>query len=185
MRKYQKLVEQVDSLDGVVSNAGILSKFTPIKFINEHDLAETMNVNLYSHVMLAKNLFKKKKLNKGASYVFTSSIGGVTTHVTGNSIYDMSKVAINAFAKSCAVDFASRKIRVNAVCPGMIHTPMTTPDGALDETDFQRDIDTHYLLKRYGEPEEVARPLAFLLSDASSFITGASLIIDGGMSVIH
>ena len=67
----------------------------------------------------------------------------------------------------------------------MIRTPMTQPNGALDEIDYQTDIAEHYLLGRYGEPKEVAHAIAFLLSDASSFITGTSIIIDGGLSVIH
>ena len=117
--------------------------------------------------------------------VFTSSTGGVSTHLVGQSVYDMSKAAINSFAKSCAVDLAPRKIRCNAVCPGMIHTPMTEPNGPVTAEDYEKDIAIHYLLGRYGEPEEVAHTVAFLLSDASSFITGASIMIDGGFSIIH
>ena len=67
----------------------------------------------------------------------------------------------------------------------MIRTPMTQPGGVLNEVDYQKDIEEHYLLGRYGEPEEVARTIVFLLSDASSFITGTSIVIDGGASVIH
>jgi NAD(P)-dependent dehydrogenase (short-subunit alcohol dehydrogenase family) len=179
------LVGQVGLVDGVVSNVGMLPKSYPIKFITNADMTQVINVNLFSHVMLAKGLIKKKRLNKGASYVFTSSVGGVTTYVVGSSLYDMSKAAINSFAKSCAVDFSSRNIRCNAVCPGMIRTPMTQPGGVLNEVDYQKDIEEHYLLGRYGEPEEVARTIVFLLSDASSFITGTSIMIDGGASVIH
>ena len=140
---------------------------------------------MFSHVKLARNFHKKKKLNKNASYVFTASIGGVVSHVIGNSVYDMAKAAINSFAKSCAVDFASRGIRCNAVCPGMIMTPMTKPEGTLSEADYQKDIEEHYLLGRYGHPEEVAHVIAFLLSDASSFMTGASIMVDGGSSLVY
>lgn len=180
-----RLVEELPPLDGVFSNAGILKGQAPIKFLKDEILDEIIDVNIKSHVRLARELHKKKKLNKCASYVFTSSIGGVSTHVLANSVYDITKAGINAFAKSCAVDFASRKIRVNAICPGMIRTPMTAPTGTLSEVDYQKDIEDHYLLGRYGEPEDVAHTVAFLLSDAASFITGATIMVDGGCSLRH
>ena len=181
----EQLVEQMPALDGVSSNAGIQTNQVPIKFIKDESIKSVFNSNLFSHVKLARNFHKKKKLNKNASYVFTASIGGVVSHVIGNSVYDMAKAAINSFAKSCAVDFASRGIRCNAVCPGMIMTPMTKPEGTLSEADYQKDIEEHYLLGRYGHPEEVAHVIAFLLSDASSFMTGASIMVDGGSSLVY
>ena len=181
----EQFVKQLPVLDGVSSNAGVLKSQVPIKFIKNEAMQDVFEANLLSHVKLARDLHKKKKLNKNASYVFTASTGGVATHVIGNSVYDMTKAAINTFTKSCAVDFSSRGIRCNAVCPGMIMTPMTKPEGTLSEADYQKDIEDHYLLGRYGQPEEVAHVIAFLLSDASSFMTGASVMVDGGCSLVH
>lgn len=179
----EKLLGEVPILDGVSSNIGISKGIVPIKFLKDEVMNEIMEVNLISHVKLARNLFKKKKLNKEASYVFTSSIGGVKSFSVGNSMYGMTKSAINSFSKFCAVDFSSRKIRCNAVCPGMIETPMTGGNGNITQEDYEKDKES-YLVKRYGRPEEVAWTIIFLLSDASSFITGTSIFVDGGSSLV-
>ena len=179
-----RLIENLPSVDGVSSNAGVSLGVVPVKFIKDSVLEDILNVNLLSHVKLARNLFKKKKLNSGASYVFTASIGGVKSFSIGNSMYGMSKSAINAFSTFCAVDFASRQIRCNAVCPGMIETPMTSGNGSVTQEDYEKDKEK-YLVKRYGKPEEVAWVTAFLLSNASSFITGTSIIVDGGSTVVR
>ena len=177
------LIENLPALDGVSDNAGTTNGNKPVKFIKDEELETVMNVNTLAHVRLAKALFKKKLLNKGASYVFTASIGGNTSHVTGQSVYGISKSAINSFMQYCAVEFAAKSIRCNSVCPGMIKTPLIGFD-TLTEEDMAKDVEK-YLLKRYGEPEEVAKATAFLLSDAASYITGTSIIVDGGYTVNH
>lgn len=177
------LIAALPTLDGVSSNAGIALGNSPIKFIGEEQMHSLMQTNTYSHVLLAKMLFKKKLLAKNGSVVFTASIGGTVSHGPGNTLYGMSKNALLAFAKYAAIEYAPRGIRVNCVSPGMIETPLINLD-ALTEEDKAIDADK-YLLKRYGKPEEVARTTAFLLGDASSFITGTTIIVDGGYTVNH
>ncbi len=179
----ERLIESLPSIDGVSDNAGITNGNKPIKFIKEDELLDVMNTNTFAHVKLAKMLFKKKLLNKNASYVITASIGGNYSHVTGQAVYGMSKSAINSFMRYCAIEFSNRGIRCNSVCPGMIKTPLINVD-TLTEEDMAKDADK-YLLGRYGEPEEVARVHAFLLSDAASYITGTSIVVDGGYNVNH
>ena len=177
------LVSALPALDGLSSNAGMAVGNKPIKFIKDDDIQTIMQTNTFSHAMLAKLLFKKKLLNKNASCVFTASIGGTKSYGPGNTIYGMSKAALESFVKYAAIEFAPRGIRCNNVCPGMIETPLINLDALTDE---DKAIDAEkYLLKRYGQPAEVARTTAFLLSDASSFITGTSIIIDGGYTVNH
>lgn len=179
----ERLVSNLPAIDGLSSNAGMAVGNKPIKFIKENDVQAIMQTNTYSHAMLSKLLFKKKLLNKNASCVFTASIGGTISWGPGNTIYGMSKAALESFVKYAAIEFAPRGIRCNSVCPGMIETPLINLDALTDE-DKAIDADK-YLLKRYGQPVEVARTTAFLLSDASSFITGASIVIDGGYTVNH
>lgn len=177
------LISALPVLDGVYSNAGIAVGNSPIKFIGEEQLQNILQTNTYSHVLLAKMLFKKKLVAKNGSIVFTASIGGTLSYGPGNTLYGMSKSALLAFAKYAAIEFAPRGIRVNCVSPGMIETPLINLDALTDE-DKAIDADK-YLLKRYGQPEEVARTTAFLLSDASSFITGTTIVVDGGYTVNH
>ena len=180
----KSLIDQVEDIDGLASNVGIAVGNIPIKFINDETIERVWEVNTFSHVRLIRELFKKKKLKKGSSVVIMASVGGTTAFNVGNSVYGMSKAALDSFMKFCAVDFSIRSIRCNSICPGMIETPMNDGEGALNEEDYKKDMD-HYLLKRYGKPEEVAWATAFLLSDASSFITGVSLLVDGGLSIIR
>lgn len=177
------LVSQLPQIDGVSSNAGIPTTQL-IKFIKQDTMDEVWKINTVAHVNLAKLLFKKKKLNQNASYVFTASIGGTTSFGPGNAVYGMSKAAIDSFMKFCAIEFSTRLIRCNSVCPGMIVTPMTQDSSTFTKEDYEKDSEK-YLLKRYGRPEEVARTIAFLISDASSFITGESIIVDGGFTANH
>lgn len=174
------IIDNCPFIDGFVNNAGII-KTVPIQFITREKITELMSVNFDSMLLLFSKLLKKKKLQKGASVVFTSSIGGTKVGIIGNSLYDSSKAAISGMVKTSAVELAAKNIRVNCVCPGMIHTNIYN-DGSLTEEQLLEDS-KKYPLGRYGNPEEVAWAIIFLLSNASSFVTGSELVIDGGFSI--
>ncbi len=174
------LVGEIDKIDGFVSNAGV-TKPAPVKFINRLDLERIMGVNTMAPMFLTQRLLKKKKFNKNSSIVFTVSIGGVYTTAFGNAMYGSSKGALQVFMKNVALESAMSGIRCNSVNPGMINTSLLKP-GTYSEEDRQKDMQT-YPMKRYGEPKEVALGIVYLLSDASSFVTGHSLIIDGGKTL--
>ena len=128
-----------------------------------------------------QRLLRKRKFSKNASIVFTVSIGGVYTTAIGNAMYGSSKGALQVFMKNVALESAAMGIRCNSVNPGMINTGLLKP-GTYSEADRMKDMQT-YPMKRYGEPREVALGIVYLLSDASSFVTGHSLIIDGGKTL--
>lgn len=174
------LVESCPVIDGLVNNAGS-TIMLPTQFVTREKLQYVLDVNTIAPMLLTQMLLKKKKLTKGASVVITDSISGVKIASPGNVLYSTSKSAIDGFMKNAALDLASKNIRVNAVCPGMIATHIL--DGkVVSSEDMEADI-KKYPLKRYGRPEEVAYAIIYLLSDASSFTTGASLVIDGGFTL--
>lgn len=167
-------------LDGCVLNAGI-NKSIPVQFINQADLNLMFGINTFSPILLLQSLVKKKKLNKGASVVFTSSIAGILRSSMANSVYSASKGAINGFMKNAALELAAKKIRVNSVNPAMIETGLLGK-GAISEEQYIEDM-KRYPLQRYGRPEEVAYAIIYLLSEASSWVTGSTLVIDGGITL--
>lgn len=175
----EQFVSQLPALQGFVSNAGV-NKMSPVNFIKEEDLHEVYQVNTFSPILLLRLLLKKKKLEKAASVVFTSSLSGIGTVGTGNGVYASSKGALSMFVKVAALELAGKRIRVNAVCPGVIQTQMVQ-DGAVAEQLNAGLAD--YPLGRYGVPNDVAHAIIYLLSDASSWVTGTNMVIDGGLTI--
>ena len=176
----QSLVEQLPVLDGVVCNAGI-SINVPIAFIDREKIQQVLDVNTIAPILLTRQLIKKKKVAKGGSIVFTSSISGNNTVTVAHEMYSASKTAITGFMRNAALDLAVKGIRCNAVHPGMINTPMVH-SGKYSEEQLQKDME-NYPLHRFGEPEEVAYAMIYLLSDAAAWVTGHSLVIDGGLTL--
>ena len=174
------LVDQIPAINGLVNNAGI-TETCPTQFIKRDKLNRVMEVNTIAPILLTQRILKKKKLGKGGSIVFTCSISGTCVCGGGNVLYSASKGAIHGFMKNAALDLAHKGIRVNDVCPGMIDTHILDA-GTISEE--QLDIEAQrYPMKRFGKPEEVAYGIIYLLSDASSFVTGSSIVIDGGFTL--
>lgn len=165
-------------IDGASLNAGIV-KTLPVKFINNEDLAEVLNTNLIGPVLLVQRLLKKKKITKGCSIVFTSSIGGVMISTVGNTMYGISKGGLNAFMKGVALEMAANGIRSNSVNPGFVATSILS-SGIISDEQLNKNM-AAYPLGRFGRPEDIAFAIIYLLSDASSWVTGHTLVVDGGV----
>lgn len=176
----EDLINQIPQLDGLVNNAGV-SIVKLFSFIKDEDLENTFKINTYAPFILTRQLVKKKKLNKKASIVITSSLASMVQS-PGNSVYGMTKSAIQTFARYCALEVASKKIRCNTVHPGMVQTEMV--ENLLFSKEELEQDKKKYPLKRYGKPEEIAWAIIYLLSDASEWITGTSIVVDGGVHLI-
>jgi len=176
----KKVVDACPELNGAVLCAG-KGKTLPLSFATRDKLDEIFDVNFFAPQELLRILLKKKKLVKLASVVFVSSIGGVFSHNIGNGMYGASKAALNSLMKYHAHELAAKKIRVNSVNPGMVNTKLIQR-GELSAEQLQLDMEK-YPLKRYGEPNDIAHGIIYLLSNASSWVTGHSLVIDGGVTI--
>lgn len=175
-----RLVEEVSEIHGLVNNAGF-TKLLPVQFINGADLNSLLSINTVAPIILLQKLLKKKKIKRGTSVVFTSSMAGLGRSSVGNSMYAASKGAISAFIRCAAKELAPKGIRVNAVCPAMVDTGILD-SGTITKEQLEADV-KKYPLGRYGKPEDVAWAIIYLLSDASSWVTGDNLILDGGVSI--
>lgn len=172
------LVGKSPILDGLVCNAGI-NKLVPIRQLKATDIDSIFSVNTFSPIRLLQIFLKGKKLNESASVVFTSSISGIGAAAVGESIYIASKGAISAFIKAAALELSKKEIRVNAVCPGMVITEMSD---AYDLNTGNNEDLKNYPLGRYAKPEDIAWGIIYLLSNASSWVTGTNMVIDGGLT---
>ena len=178
--QIQKLVDQIPVVNGLVNNAGI-SKHLPVNFVTEEKIDEIFPINLTAPILLFSKLLKSKKMARPSSAVFTSSINGLLVGEKSACLYSTTKAGISGFVKVCAHELASKGIRVNCVCPGMIETSILS-EGTITKEQLAENA-KGYPLGRHGKPEEVAWGIIYLLSDASSFVTGTNLVIDGGISV--
>lgn len=171
-----KVVSSLPKLDGVVHCAGIGER-TLCKNVQEADIDKMMSVNFKAPVLLQTELLCQKKINKAGSVVFVASISSDSPTV-GNALYSASKGALIAYANCLQLELAPRMIRVNCISPAMVWTDLIFK-GGLTEEELHADEQT-YPLKRYGRPEDVANLAVYLLSDASSWMTGSNVKITGG-----
>lgn len=174
------LVDFVPKLDGFVSNAGIANPLM-LQFVESTDVELTLNTNAISVIHLTRLLLQEKKLKKEASVVFTSSINGNRCAYIGSTLYAASKAMLTGFMKAAALELAPKGIRVNCIEPGMIETELLK-DGNISQEELDKDK-LKYPLKRYGKPEEMAWAAVYLLSDATRWMTGSSLVLDGGYTL--
>lgn len=175
-KTLNSIVEALPKLDGLVHCAGLGQRIL-CKDVEDNNVDEVMNINFKAPVMLQAEVLRQKKLNKAASIVFVASIASWSPSF-GNSIYSASKGAVISYANCLALELASRKIRVNCISPAMVWTDLIQND-AVDVEQLKEDEQT-YPLKRYGQPDDIANLAVYMLSDASTWMTGSNVKISGG-----
>lgn len=179
----QKLVEECPCLDGCVHCAGI-AKLLLVQFVKRSDVEEIFNTNTYAPILLTGLLVKKKKIKAGGSLVFISAASGVYMSSVGESLYSASKGAIHGYVKGIALDLASKKIRVNSITPGLVPTNiLSVAENLFSVEEVLERRKKQYPLGMFGTPEDIAYGVVYLLSDASKWVTGSALLIDGGLTL--
>lgn len=173
-----RMIGEMPKLDGIVHCAGIGQRVL-CKQLKEQDVDSVMDANFKGPVLLQQTLLEGKKINKGASIVFIASIATWSPSI-GNAVYSASKGAIVSYANCLSLELAPRQIRVNCISPAMVWTDLVIQDG-IDEEQLKED-EQKYPLKRYGTPEDIAHLAIYMLSDASSWMTGSNVKISGGGS---
>lgn len=170
------LVNKVPHIDGLVHNAGIGIRVL-CKDIREHDINEVFKINFQAPLLLQSLLLSNKKINNNSSIVFIASRAAEFPSI-GNALYSASKGAIISYAKCLALELAIRKIRVNCILPAMVQTDFIEKSGI--DQEIMDNLNRSYPLKRCGQPIDIANLCLYLLSDASSWMTGSCINISGG-----
>lgn len=176
-------ISRFGGLDIAFNNAGASGEMAPMPELSLAAWHDTIDTNLTSAFLGAKYQVPAMIARRGGSILFTSSFVGNTVGFPGMGAYAAAKAGMVALAKTLAVEFGSHGIRANAILPGGTDTPANHANlpGAPEGTrDFVEGL---HALKRMGRPEEIAQVALHLASDASSFITGTALLVDGGVSI--
>lgn len=174
-------IHQLSDFDGIVFAAGS-DLIQPFSFTTSQQLKSIMDDNFTGQVLMLQKLIKTKKINQGASIVFFSSVNGTSIGSKGHSLYAAAKGAINGLVRVLANELSKKKIRVNAIAPGMVETGLMKMNEEIVSQELLEEHRKDYPLG-FGRPEDVAYLCIYLLSTASVWMTGQSITIDGGLGI--
>ena len=181
-RLFDVVKDQKGHLDILFANAGI-AQFAPLGEISEEHFDKIFRINVKGLLFTVQKALPI--LEDGGSIILNASIGS-SKGVGGTSVYSATKAAVRSFARTWTVDLRDRKIRVNAISPGPIDTPIFSSITQNEEQSelFKKNIVNAVPMKRMGSPDEIAKVVSFLASDDSSYVTGIELFVDGGLAQI-
>jgi NAD(P)-dependent dehydrogenase (short-subunit alcohol dehydrogenase family) len=174
-------VTQFGGLDIAFNNAGALGELGSVIDMSLANWREVLDVNLTSAFLAAKYQVPAMQKRGGGSLIFTSTFVGYTVGMPGMAAYAASKAGLIGLAQVLAAEFGAQRIRANAILPGGTDTPMGRSFANTPET--RAFVENLHAMKRMAAPEEIARSVLYLASDASSFTTGTALLVDGGVSI--
>ena len=177
----KKMVEENGKIDGLINCAGI-SGTEPIKIISNKRLQKYFETNVYSAFALTRELTKIGRYNpEGCSIVFMASIMGLVGEAM-KVAYSMTKGALISGCKSMAVEYANKRIRINCISPGVILTPINSQQPYMKDPDMRKLVESKHLLG-FGKTTDISNACIYLLSEASRWITGQNIVIDGGYTI--
>lgn len=176
VRMFQKAVKKFKKVDILINNAGIL-RMAPAEKMSEKDWDQTITINLKGQFLCAQEAAKKMIKQKSGRIINIASIAG-KAGFANIVAYNASKAGVILMTKTMAVEWGRKGVLVNAICPGVFATKMT--EGMLKDAGFLKQIKTRVPLGRYAAPKELVGAAVFLASDASSYVNGHALVVDGG-----
>jgi len=174
------LVAQMPDLDGIVMCAAVF-RTTPIRNNRRKYTEEMFKTNTFANIDLVQLLLKNRKIKDGGSILFISSVAAYRPYA-GNALYSATKGAINSFCQVLAIEQGGRKIRANCVSPGIIQSDMEVKDWAVSQEELDKE-EARFPLG-FGHTEDIAYAAVYMMSDASKWVTGTNMIVDGGQSII-
>jgi 2-deoxy-D-gluconate 3-dehydrogenase len=170
------IVDRYGSIDGLVNNAGV-SGSAQDPYDDNEAYNTTFDINLHAPFKLCAEVCKVMARSGCGSIINITSLGA-KLGFPNNPSYQMTKSALQQLTKAIAYDWSPKGIRINNICPGYIKTKMT--EKSFNDEVLNKDRLDRMLIKRWGEPEDLVGPTVFLLSNASSYITGSDVVVDGG-----
>ena len=181
-RLYKEVSNKLGKIDVLFVNAGV-AKFAPLAETSESTYDEQFDINVKGAYFTIQKAIPL--LNDGASIILNTSVANIKGN-EGMSAYSATKAALRSLARTAAAELVARGIRVNAVAPGPIVTPIFEKTGLPKESvdEIAKQIIEKVPMKRFGQPEEVAATVAFLASEDASYITGVEINVDGGAGQI-
>ncbi|MCX2976192.1 SDR family NAD(P)-dependent oxidoreductase [Candidatus Marimicrobium litorale] len=177
-----RTVEEFGRIDILLTAAGI-GEAGPVNMLDEDTWDRVINVNLKGTFLSIKAVLDTMMAQRSGSIVTVASVEGLNG-TEGGSVYNASKGGVVMLTKNIAIDYGRLGIRCNTICPGFINTPLLHE--VMDAMpDFKKDVERETKIGRFGKPEEIAGAAYFLASDDASFVTGHSLVVDGGYTAGH
>ncbi len=176
-------VDRFGGLDIAFNNAGLTGEVGPVAQLSLEGWRDTLDTNLTSAFLGARYQAPAMIERGGGSIIFTSTFVGYTIGMPGTAAYAASKAGLIGLTKALAVELGARNVRVNAIVPGGTDTPANVANAPGAPPEVLTFMEGLHALKRMAKPEEIARSVLYLASDDSSFVTGAALLVDGGLSV--
>lgn len=176
-----EVLKNYDRIDILVNNVGYINDPTPFHLMHDEDWDALINLNLMSTLRMTRAVLPRMMEQRSGCIINVSSVAGMKAYRIPLAVYNALKAGIIMFTKSIALEYAQYNIRCNCVCPGTVRSKFLEP--YMDDTESREGLSRLQPLGRIGEPEDVANAILYLASKHASWVTGSTMIVDGGLSI--